>query len=356
MTAELPRTSTGVATGYRGIRRIPRVSTASAMAHDTSTVNATVVSTTRAAAPSVANFVVPSMATHGSPPHLPRRFRGNCRGNFRGRSRPLPRRRDNHHERPRKSAAISTAVSLEFSGIPNATISTVIRGRPRPLPWQISDARRIPRTSAEVRGECHGCFRGRRQTSKTQQVPRTSAAVIGHCHGKYPTRDKYHGRPRKSTAIVTSVSAHFGCFRGCFRRRNRGYPWVCPRMFSADVFVGVRGVPWVCPRVPAGVSAGDSVDARGCFRGCPRVDTAGRGCCRGSCHGHFRGHCHGHYRGLCHASAMGFHGVPLLAVASRGSPWNFRGSPWKVRGSPWNIRGCPRKSVDIAPELCQKDK
>ena len=48
------------------------------------------------------------------------------------------------------------------------------------------------------------------------------------------------------------------------------------------------------------------------------------------------------------ASAMGLHGVPLLAAAYRGSswnvrgsPWNARGSPWKVRSSPWRICGCP---------------
>ena len=34
------------------------------------------------------------------------------------------------------------------------------------------------------------------------------------------------------------------------------------------------------------------------------------------------------------ASAMGLHGVPLLATAFRGSPLNARGSPWSVRGSP----------------------
>ena len=43
------------------------------------------------------------------------------------------------------------------------------------------------------------------------------------------------------------------------------------------------------------------------------------------------------------ASAMGLHGVPLLAAA-------FRGSPWSVRGSPWNVRGCPWNAVEIAVE------
>ena len=43
------------------------------------------------------------------------------------------------------------------------------------------------------------------------------------------------------------------------------------------------------------------------------------------------------------ASAMGLHGVLLLAAAFRGSPWNARGSPWSVRGCPWN-------DVEIAVE------
>ena len=59
MTAELPWTSAGVATGYRGN---PRVSTATA----------TVVATARAAVLSVANSVVPIVATYGRPWQLPR--------------------------------------------------------------------------------------------------------------------------------------------------------------------------------------------------------------------------------------------------------------------------------------------
>ena len=50
------------------------------------------------------------------------------------------------------------------------------------------------------------------------------------------------------------------------------------------------------------------------------------------------------------ASAMDLHGVPLLAVAFRGSPWNVRGSPWKVRGSLWSVRCCPWNAVDMAVE------
>ena len=50
------------------------------------------------------------------------------------------------------------------------------------------------------------------------------------------------------------------------------------------------------------------------------------------------------------ASAMGLHGVPLLAVAICGSPWSVRGSPWSVRGSLWSVRGFPWNAVEIAVE------
>ena len=43
------------------------------------------------------------------------------------------------------------------------------------------------------------------------------------------------------------------------------------------------------------------------------------------------------------ASALGLHGVPLVAAA-------FCGSPWKVRGRPWSVRGCPCNAVDMAVE------
>ena len=88
----------------------------------------------------------------------------------------------------------------------------------------------------------------------------------------------------------------------------------------------------------------------------------------GNCHGVFHGHLHavGIAAGLsvvprtavvscgclpwvaveiaveiAMASAMGLHGVPLLAAAFRGSPWNVRGSPCSVRGSMWSVRDCP---------------
>ena len=152
------------------------------MAHDTFTLNVTVVLRHE-------QRLCPWQTPWYQPWQL-MEVRGNCHGSFRGHPWPLPRQCDNHHGRPRKSAAISTAVSADF---------------------------------------------------QTELVPRQSAAVRGHWHGKYPRRDKYHGRPRKSAAIATAVSAHFGCSRGCFRRSVRGSSWVCPRVFPADVSVGVRG-------------------------------------------------------------------------------------------------------------------
>ena len=150
------------------------------------------------------------------------------------------------------------------------------------------------------------------------------------------------------------------------------------------------------------------------YRGNPRVSTAratvfhcisrfhgkyhgcGHGACRGSIRGNLRGTNHGNprnYHGNCHVifhghlhavgiavglsvvprlavvcrgclpwvameiaveiamtSAMGLHGVPLLAAAFRGSPWNIRGSPWSVRGSPWSVRGCPWNAAEVAVE------
>ena len=121
MTAELPWTSVSVATGYR---RNLRVSTASAMAHGTSTANATDEATARAVVLSVAKSVVPIMATHGSPRQLPRQF-------------------------PRPSAAIAT------------------------------ETRQSPQKFAEVHGNCHGSFRGRPTAAKTtiRGHPRPSAAI-----------------------------------------------------------------------------------------------------------------------------------------------------------------------------------
>ena len=106
MTAEHPWTSASVAKGYRGN---PRVSTASATAHDTSTANATVVAIARAAVFPLANSVVPAMPTD------------EC-------SRQWPRPRDNDPGGPRKSAAIATAVVAEVQPQQFSRLSVAVRG------------------------------------------------------------------------------------------------------------------------------------------------------------------------------------------------------------------------------------
>ena len=132
MTAELPWTSVGVATGYRGNRR---VFTASATAHGTSTANATLVATARAAVLPVATSVVPTMATHGSPRQLPRHFPRKLRRRF---PRPSAAIATVTHQFPRNSAEVRGNCHGSFRGRPNAVISTVIRGRPRPSPRKSS--------------------------------------------------------------------------------------------------------------------------------------------------------------------------------------------------------------------------
>ena len=66
------------------------------------------------------------------------------------------------------------------------------------------------------------------------------------------------------------------------------------------------------------------------------------------------------------ASAMGLHGVPLLAAAFRGSPWNVAWKPVKARESPWKVHGggvfavvrgtpwtWPRNTVEIRGDCCR---
>ena len=152
MTAALPWTSVGVATGYRGN---PRVSTARATAHGASTANATVVATARAAVLSVANFVVPTVATHGSPRQLPRQFpRTSNHSNFHGHPRPLPRQSSDTRQLPRKSAAIATAISADV--------------RPQQFPRPSAAILRYTASATEVHGNCHSNFHG---------IPRPSAAI-----------------------------------------------------------------------------------------------------------------------------------------------------------------------------------
>ena len=139
MNPELPWTSVGVATGYRGnpYRGNPRISTASATAYETSTANATaVVATARAAVLPVANSVYQPWQPSEVRGKFHDTFRGNCRGIFHNHPRPLPWQRGNHHGNPRKSAAIATAVSVDVQPqeIPRPSLC-----RSRPLPRQPSD-------------------------------------------------------------------------------------------------------------------------------------------------------------------------------------------------------------------------
>ena len=175
--------------------------------------NATVVATARAKVLSVANPAVPTMATQKSSAmtkapsaatavefstaisgHCPRQ-RSNHRGNPRQLSCQFPRtsNRSNFHGHPRPSTAIATAI-LRY-----AAITTKVRGSPQQFPqhvpqfcpWQTPSHQPCPRKSAaistavsaetavawksvwvgvrvgassmvlkEVRGNCHGSFRG----------------------------------------------------------------------------------------------------------------------------------------------------------------------------------------------------
>ena len=187
MTAALPWTSVGVATGHRGN---PWISTARTATHGASTANVTVVATARAAVLSVANSVVPSMATHGNPRQLPRQFlRTSIHSNF--------------HGYPRPSAAIATetlryaANTTEapgkrlgsFRGRQTAAIFKAILGYPRPLPRDSSDTQQLPR--------------------KSTTIPRRFPPMSNHSnfHGNPPIRENCHGRPRQFPELFIWHSA-----------------------------------------------------------------------------------------------------------------------------------------------------
>ena len=162
-----------------------------------------------------------------------------------------------------------------------------------------------------------------------------------------------------------------GSCRGCPRAWPRVFPWV-----SAAVAVGfAMGVPvdllWLSADVSVdksvgvfvgmsvgvsvGFAVGASMDLFVGDRGLPwyamgaAVDLAVKIAAE-----------------VAMASAMGLHGVPLLATAFRGSPWNVRGSPWNVRGSPWKVHGrevfavvrgtpwtWPRNAVEVRGDCCR---
>ena len=194
MTTALPWTSVGVATGYRGNRR---VSTARATAHGASTADC-----------------------HGC-------GHGTCRGSVRGKLR------GTNHGNPRKSAAISTAISADVKPqqFPRPSAATRghchgnppilgnyhesprqlprqfprtsihIRGHPRPLPRQSSDTRQLPRKSAAIATAISADV-------KPQKFPRPSAAIRGHCHGNLPILGNHHGSPRQSPRQFPRTSNH----------------------------------------------------------------------------------------------------------------------------------------------------
>ena len=195
MTAALPWTSVGVATGYRGN---PRVSTARATAHGASTANATVVTTARATVRSEANSVAPTMATHGSPRRLPRQFpQMSNHSNFPGYQRQLSRQSSDTWHLPRKLAAVATTISADVKprqfSRPSAVIlrywaiateviiaraiSTAFRGHRRQLKCRVhrrqfpcnhcscnGNPRKFPRQAAGCHGD-HGKARTVRSLS-----------------------------------------------------------------------------------------------------------------------------------------------------------------------------------------------
>ena len=175
-----------ITTGYRGNSR---VSTACAMAHGTSTATATVVATARAAVLSVANSIVSTMATDGSPRKfcaetavtISTAIRGYCHGNAaittksRVILRQLPRQfprtsnRRNFHGHPWPSAAIDAAIlrcatiTTKVRGYCQSTYRGSVRGKLRHTNHAHGSPRQFPRQFAtittKVRGYCHSTYR-----------------------------------------------------------------------------------------------------------------------------------------------------------------------------------------------------
>ena len=123
----LPRATVGI---DRFPRQVPQL-----MA--TSTANATVLATARAADLSVAHSVVPTMATNGFPRQFPRQFPRKLPWLFPWPSATIATAT---LQSPRTSAEARGNCHGSFCGRPTAAISTAIRGRPRPLPRYFSDS------------------------------------------------------------------------------------------------------------------------------------------------------------------------------------------------------------------------
>ena len=135
-----------------------------------------------------------------------------CRGSVRGKLR-----RTNHGN-PRKSAAIATVISADVKPQQFPLPSAAIRGQ-----WQSSDTRQLPRKAAaiataisaevkpqqfprpsaailryvavatEVRGNCHGSFRG--PSAVILRYKAIAMEIHGNCHSNF------HDIPRPSAAI-----------------------------------------------------------------------------------------------------------------------------------------------------------
>ena len=145
-------------------------------------------------------------------PWQPMEVRGNCHGNFRGRQttaiftaicghpRPLPRQSSDTPQLPRKPAAIATAISADVKP----------QQFPRPSAVIVTAIFRYAAIATEVRGNCHGNFRGS-QTTAISTTIRGNPPIQGNCHGN-PRQ-----LPRKSTAIATAIST---AFRGHPRQLN----------------------------------------------------------------------------------------------------------------------------------------
>ena len=117
-----------------------------------------------AAVLSVTNSVVPTMATHGNPRKLPWQF-----------PRPSAVIATATRQSPRMSAEVRGNCHGSFRGRSIEAISTAIRAHPRPLPRRSSDTRRFPRKHVGVHGYGHGTCRG----SIRGKVRRTN-----HAHGR----------------------------------------------------------------------------------------------------------------------------------------------------------------------------
>ena len=154
----------------------------------------------RAAVLSMANSVVPTMATHGSPRQLPRQCpRTSNHSNFHGHPRPLPRLSSDTRQLPRKSAEIatSTAISTAICGHchGNPPICGNYDASPRQLP------RQFPQTSN------HSNFHGHpRQSSDTRQLPRKFTAIAT------AISTAFRGHPRQLNSHVNR--RQFPCNHG----------------------------------------------------------------------------------------------------------------------------------------------